>query len=194
MVNIDHKTARSLSEDYMNAFVHSFQQLGYVYGYGKAHGIEIKEYAINFLQKAKTVGEEKSQMRCCPDCKNGKRKVLTCQTCDQTGRVEREVKLQPFKRQYFPVNDGDIDRYLISTIRKLRDIEAERELFKTEPDVAYPMCDKACMSGGHKCAFLSLCWDGDKPQKWYDVQNYQLEGFKQRKPDYVDDLIAEEKY
>lgn len=184
---LDHKTVQSYSDDSVAAFSHSFQQIGYCYGYGKAHGLEISRFGINFLQKAKTVGEPQSTTKQCPDCRNGKKKVLTCETCNKTGRVERMVKLEPFRRHYFDVEDGQLDRYILSTIRKLRDIEAEAELFKTEPDASYPMEESACLG----CKFAPLCWEGDA-MEWYNPSNALLEGFECREKDYVD-LASEEK-
>jgi hypothetical protein len=189
LIQVDHKTTQSYSEDYMNAFGHSFQQIGYCYGYGKAHGIDMNRFGINFLQKAKTIDDPERDLKRCPDCKAGKKKILTCETCSQTGKVEREahLKLQPFRRQWYDIPDKYFDLYLLATISKIREIEHEREIFAAEPDAAYPMEESSCKG----CKFTSLCWDGPV-QEWYKPTNSALEGFHQRPADYVD-LMTEEK-
>jgi hypothetical protein len=186
---IDHKTTKSYSEEYQNSFATNFQQLGYLYGYGKAHGVKIEEYGINWLQKAKTVGDPSAELKQCPDCRAGKKKVLTCETCNQTGKVERENKLDPFRRKYFTPTDADINRYLIYANRTLREMEEERILFANEADVAYKMNDRSCAY----CPMKSLCWDGADAQKWYNPTSGELDNFKPRAKDYVD-LIREEAY
>lgn len=185
---LDHKTVKSFSVDAVAAYVHSFQQIGYAYGYSKAHGVDIRTFGINFLQKLKTVGEPQSTTKQCPDCHAGKKKILTCGTCQSTGRVARETPPEPFRRVWYTIEDSMIDRYLIATIRKLRDIEAEAELLKTEPDVAYPMEESSCLG----CKFQPLCYEGDV-KEWYNPPNMLLEGFECRAKDYVD-LASEEKY
>lgn len=187
---IDHKTAKSLSEDYENSFAYDFQLLGYVYGYSKAKDVEIKKYGINWLQKAKTVGEPNSQLKNCPVCNNRTKKEptkYTCTNCNQTGKVEREQPLDPFRRKYFDVTEPDLVRYQLYANRILREMNDEKALFEREPDVAYRMDDRSCSY----CPFRSLCWDNDNPQRWWNKTSGDLDKFQPRDADYVD-LIREE--
>ena len=79
---LDHKTTASTpSDQFLSNFARSFQLLGYVYGAEKDSGFKIREYGVNALQKAKTLGTEESELKACPSCRNGNKKKLTCQTC-----------------------------------------------------------------------------------------------------------------
>ena len=188
---LDHKTTASTpSDQFLNGFARSFQLLGYVYGAEKESGLSIREYGVNALQKAKTLGTEASELKACPTCRNGSKKKLTCQTCSQTGKVEKKIKLEPFRRKWFTVDDSDIDRFVLFGLRTIRSIDEEAQLFKTEPEMAYPMNDKVCNFG--PCLYAALCWDNRNVLEWYKPSVELLAGLEPRKQDYVEDIAAEE--
>ena len=183
---LDHKTTASTpSDDFLNNFARSFQLLGYVYGAEKDSGLKIREYGVNALQKAKTIGTEASELKACPSCRNGSKKRLTCKECNTTGKVEKKIKLKPFRRKWFTVDDSDIDRFVLWALTTVKEIEKEIELFKTEPEIAFPMNDKICnLYGG--CPMQAICWENQNALKWYEPPNELLAGLKPRKEDYLD--------
>jgi len=145
---MDHKTtAYTPSDEFLAKFSNSFQLLGYVYGRGKSAGYNIEQFGVNVLQKAVTLGEVAATHKQCPSCRNGKKKKLACGTCSGTGKVLKDVPLSPFRRRFFPVIPSDIDRFVLTMHSAVQDIERERERFKTEPELAFPMNDKACNIG-----------------------------------------------
>jgi len=181
---IDHKTAKSASDLYLKSWHYSPQLLWYSYGYGKALETPVNFYEVNILRKLKTVGLPQAVEKRCPDCKNGSKKKLTCAQCNYTGKVEKEEKLEPFQREHEGVNPDNTERIIRSRITLMNRIERHKELFKTDPDEAFPMSPKACFKFG-VCPFLNLCWTGDAG-KWYNPNPGLLMGkFKHRKEDYV---------
>ena len=180
----DHKTTKSTPDDnFMEKFRRSFQLLGYVYGTEKEKGIKVKEYGVNAIQKAKTIGTEQSVSRACPACRNGSKKKLTCLSCGQSGKVEKVVKLEPFRRKWFSVNDGDIDRFVLFAHKTIKAIEHEQEMMKTEPEIAFEMNDRGCSN----CEFKAMCWDNPNALKWYEPPKELIEisGVSPRSGDYV---------
>jgi hypothetical protein len=186
---LDHKTTSSTpSDDFLSSFANSFQLLGYVYGRGKSSGIHIDEFGVNALQKAATIGTTQSEFKRCPVCRAGKKKVLSCEHCGRTGQVEKQIKLEPFRRRFFSVVPSDIDRFVLTMHGHIIDIETHK---KMDIDVAWPMNDKACKFG--PCPFRDVCWNG--PAKtWYEPAPELLEGLEPRPQDYVDlkQIILEE--
>ena len=182
---LDHKTTASTpSDQFLSGFSRSFQLLGYVYGAEKDSGLKIREYGVNAMQKAKTLGTEASEVKACPTCRNGNKKKLTCQTCEQTGKVEKKVKLEPFRRKWFTVDDSDIDRFVLFGLSTVRAIEEEKERFATEPEMAFPMNDKVCNFG--PCPYLAICWDNRDALHWFEPPEELLVGLTPRVSDYVD--------
>jgi hypothetical protein len=188
---LDHKTTSSTpSDDFLSGFGQSFQLLGYVYGRGKSAGYKIEGFGVNALQKAKTLGTEQASTKRCPSCRNGIKKRVGCTTCDGSGRVEKEAPLAPFRRQYFPVVPSDIDRFVLTMHSNVQDIEREKQRFKADPLVAFPMNDKTCK---FNCPFVDACWNTD-PTKWWEPDELCIKPFKPRPQDYVDvkQIILEE--
>ena len=191
---VDHKTTSSTpSDEFLAPFGTSFQLLGYVYGRGKSSGCNIESFGVNALQKAATVGLPQAETKACPICRAGKIKMLTCTACNATGRVEKAIKLEPFRRKFFPVVPSDIDRFVLTMHGHIRGMEHEAELFRSEPEIAYPMNDKACKFG--PCPFFQhTCWGPQAATQWHCPDELQLEGFDPRPADYVDlrSILVEE--
>lgn len=181
---VDHKTTKSTpSDDFLAGFGRSFQLLGYVYGKSKAMAYDIRQFGVNALQKAKTIGLPQSEIKTCTSCRNGKHKRVGCKECRGTGKVSKEIKLQPFRRKWFSVNPSDVDRFMLWALRAVRDIAHEGEISVQEPEAAWPMNDKACKMG--PCPFIPLCWDNKDAVNWYDPPEELLEGLAPRPADYV---------
>lgn len=192
---LDHKTTKSTpTDDFLAPFARSFQLLGYVYGKGKALAYDIRQFGVNALQKAKTIGLPQSEIKACPDCRNGKKKKMSCLGCNRTGKVEKEIKLQPFRRKWFPVNPSDLDRFIIWALRAVRDIKYEKDMSVNEPECAWPMNSGACKVG--PCPYLRGCWDSVDAVKWYEPDEDLLEGLEPRPEDYVNlrEIAREEDY
>ena len=149
---------------------------------------------VNILRKLKTIGTEKRTHKTCPDCKNGKRKVLSCQTCNQTGKVKRAPELvqSPFQRERESVGPEDIERFVHNRIQTVRKILHERLVYNCDPQDAWPMNPENCFQMG-KCPFLEACTQTNH-KKWWKPSWETLDNFEPRKPDYVDmkQMIKEE--
>lgn len=186
---MDHKTAKSASDLYLQSWDSSFQQAGYCYGYSKATGMEVTGYRMNIIRKLKTVGTPQQTTKNCPVCNNRTKKAPTrqnCQTCDMTGKVEKENNPSdtPFQRPpTYDYNDHKRELFIRQRVGTIRRILAERELFKESPDEAWPMNPKACFTYG-KCPFLTLCYGGT-PATWYEPGDILLDRFKAKGDDYV---------
>lgn len=186
---MDHKTAKSVSELYIDSWDTSMQQWGYCYGYSKATGMEVTGYRMNIIRKLKTIGTPAQTMKNCPTCNARKKKppvMLGCQMCNSTGKVEKENNPSdsPFQRpDTYDYNDERRERFLRHRIGTIRRILLERIIFKDHPDDAWPMNPKACYTYG-KCSFLKLCWEGN-PETWYEPSDILLEKFRAKKEDYV---------
>ena len=185
---VDHKTAKSVSDSYLESWHRSMQLVGYAYGYGKALGTPVTGYGVNILRKLKTVGTERQHFKRCPDCHNGKHKRLTCDGCRGAGKVpkENDPSENPFQREWCSFGPEDVDRFILNRLRVIENIETERERFREEPEASFPMNQKACYNMG-KCPFIPLCYGGD-PIEWYNPPAHLLQPFKTRKPDYVRDI------
>ena len=191
---MDHKTAGSVSDLFLESWHYSQQLIGYAYGYGKAMGQKIKGYEVNILRKLKTIGTEKRTHKQCPSCKNGKIKKLSCDLCNGEGKVEREPEkvTSPFQREKVTIGDTDIERFIHNRLQTVRKILHERMVFQTDPKDSWPMNPESCFTYG-KCPFLMAC-HSTSPEKWFNPSMENLSRFVQRKPDYVDtkDMIREE--
>lgn len=185
---VDHKTAKSVSDNYLASWHHSMQLAGYSYGYGKALGTPVTGYGVNILRKLKTVGTPRQHFKQCPTCRNGKNKRLTCDPCNATGKVakENDSSESPFQREWCSIEPEGIERFKLNRLRTIEDIETERERFKCEPEAAFPMNPKACYNMG-KCPFIALCHRGD-PVTWYEPPEHLLQNFDPRPDDYVRDI------
>ena len=182
---IDHKTTKSASDIYLKSWHYSSQLIWYAYGYGKALETPVNFYEVNIIRKLETAGTERAEFKNCSECHNGKVKKLSCELCERTGKVEKEVKLVPFQREHEGVNPDNVERILRSRISLYNEIEQDRELFKSEPDAAFRMRPKSCFTYG-PCPYLDLCWTGDAG-KWHNPNPGLLMGrFKYRPDDYVD--------
>jgi hypothetical protein len=188
---VDHKTTKSTpTDEFLSKFARSFQLIGYVYGREKQLKEEIRKYMVNAAQKAVTIGLEKATLKACPDCRNGKKKKLSCETCNKTGKVEKLVKLEPFRRKPFTLDDSDVDRFVLWALNTVKRISEEKELFKTNPEESFPMNDQDCGRG--PCPFIDACWHGRNVLKWHAPEPEDLMGLKPRGKDYVDDIASEE--
>jgi predicted RNA-binding Zn-ribbon protein involved in translation (DUF1610 family) len=191
-VIMDHKTTSSTPDDaFLGHFGRSFQLIGYAYGAGKVAGKKIKSFGVNALQKAKTLGEPNAVFKTCPHCKNGKIKVTTCATCSATGKVEKLIPLEPFRRKWFSITEDDLFRFELYAQQTVRQIEEQKKQFALDPIQAFPMNDKVCKLG--PCPFIRFCWD-EPAREWH--QPKQTDGLAQGQTDYVDamSVAAEEVY
>lgn len=186
---MDHKTAKSASALYLDSWDSSFQQWGYCYGYSKATGMEVSRYKMNIIRKLKTIGTPQQTTKNCPTCNNRTKKApirMGCLTCEGTGKVEKENNPadQPFQRpETYDYNDERRELFIRQRVGTIRRILAERELFKSNPDEAWPMNPKACFTYG-KCPFHRLCYGGD-PGKWYKPGDVLLDKYNPKDEDYV---------
>lgn len=168
---LDHKTTSSTPDDsFLERFRRSFQLLGYVYGSEKSIGRKIRTYGVNALQKAKSLGKDKSTLKRCPDCHAGKNKMLSCETCNRTGKVEKKIPLVPFRRKWFTLMDADIDRFVLWAYKIMRDIRKETELMEEEPEIAFEMNSNKCSF----CPFPPLCWQQQDATRWYEPTEEQI--------------------
>ena len=181
---LDHKTTGSTpSEDFLRGnFSRSFQLLGYVYGTEKDSGREVKLYGVNALQKAATLGKPQAATKNCTRCKNKEPKRIDCPKCSGTGRIPKDLPLDPFRRMWFPVYNADIDRFVLYALTTIQAIEREKQRFEVEPEAAFPMNDRNCKW----CPMRAICWDGENALRWYSPDDAALEGLTQRETDYVD--------
>ena len=180
---LDHKTASGGDTE---KWAHVFQPVGYAYGYSKATGVSVKGYGINILRKLKTFVKERQHWKQCPDCRNGSKKRLNCQTCEGAGKVRKDEdpSSKPFLRVWHSIGPRDFDRFVRNRIRVIQDIEQERRRFAAEPDAAWRMNDSECFRFG-KCPFIELCWQGESSE-WYDPPSEIVNNFEPREDDYVD--------
>ena len=183
---IDHKTTSSLGDNYLLQWHNSFQMWGYCYGYAKRSGLKVSGYLVNIIRKLKSIGQEESTTKTCPDCRNGVKKRLSCGTCLSTGKVEKEVKGDdvPFVREEDSWNDYKKEIFVRNRLNTVTRILDEKERFKHEPDAAWPMNPKSCFKMG-RCAFWKLCYTPNDPEKWYEPTDDQLINFELKQPDYV---------
>jgi hypothetical protein len=148
--------------------------VGYCYGIEKATSESVRGYGVNFLKKLKTVDIPTVR---CKDCA-GK----GCGHCNLSGRVDKDPP-QLFVRNWVTIGPDDLDRFVLNRISLAKDILAEREVFKSSPEEAYPMNEGACFKygEGNECPFLELCWTGN-PVQWYAPSEAQLANFTLKEP------------
>jgi len=182
---IDHKTAKTLGDSYLDSWRHSLALFGYAYGHRKTESLPVAGYAVNIVRKLKTIGEPEATMKACPECRNGAKKKLACVSCKGEGRVEKVSPTagQPFVRVNESFSSTQESLLIRSRIRTIQDIQRETERFESEPDAAFPMNPTHCFSYG-TCPFLKLCWNGN-PAKWYEPHMGLLFDFNPRPADYV---------
>lgn len=186
----DHKSTKSLGDDYLASWEHSMQMWGYCYGQEKATGMKVDGYVMNFIRKLKTIGDPKASLKQCPTCRNGSKKRIGCPTCGGEGQVERTYKPQeqPFQRFHHDWNPERAERFVRQRITTCRRIE--ENIFQSEPDRAWPCNPAQCHNMG-RCPYINLCFKGD-PEKWYEPDDLLLERYEPQEPDYVDKLAKEE--
>lgn len=182
---IDHKTTKSASDNYLASWHNSFQLWGYCYGYAKYTGNSVRGYGINIIRKLKSIGLERKDTKQCPTCRNGKHKRVGCETCKSAGTVARDATTsdQPFTREWASFNEEHAERFVRQRLNTIERIVNERERFKTEPDVAWPMNPNECYNMG-KCPFIKLCYGGD-PERWWEPPTSLLDTYEARDADYV---------
>ncbi len=116
----DHKsTESSIDDKYLARWDHSYQMFGYCYGAGKRSGLPVPRYTVNIIRKVLAAEAAPDMTKCCPDCKAGKRKILTCETCSQTGRVPRAERPAdtPFVRKTFDFSPTKRDQFVSARVR-----------------------------------------------------------------------------
>ncbi len=187
LVVIDHKSAKGVGERTMKGWSHDFGLIGYCYGVDKSTEFHVTQFGVNIIKKLKTVGKD---TKVCPSCRNGKRKRLLCTDCEQSGYVAMDPP-KAFYRDYFRVTAQDYHMFEQNRIRLCKDILAERDLYKDDPQQAYPMNCKSCESYSG-CPFVDICWEGDKTGKWWDIPPSLAANFNTREDDYVDSMVKEE--
>jgi hypothetical protein len=187
LVGMDHKSAKGVGKNTMTGWSHDFGLIGYAYGVTKSTPFKVTQFGVNIIKKLKTVGKD---TKVCPACRNGKRKRLTCDECDRTGKVPMDPP-KAFYRDYFRITDQDYKGLEINRTRLCDDILRERELYREDPLSAYPMNCKSCESYSG-CPYVDICWEGNPDGKWWDIPQSTLADFHERDPDYVDGMITEE--
>ena len=182
---VDHKTTRSASDTYLASWHTSHQLLGYSYGVKKYSGRDIRGYGVNIIRKLKSIGSDKSDTRVCPDCRNGSRKKLTCEPCGYSGRVKRDTQPSdsPFQREWEGYSDADGERFVLHRLSTIERIKSERERFKTEPEIAWPMNHKRCYAYNRPCAFIKLCHRTSTD--WHNPPIELLDNLQPNPVDYV---------
>jgi hypothetical protein len=187
LVVIDHKTAKGVGLRTMEGWSHDFGLLGYCYGVSRSTEFKVTQFGVNIIKKLKTVGKD---TKVCPDCRNGKRKRLLCDTCGQTGYVPIDPP-QAFYRDYFRVTPQDYEMFEHNRTRLCKDIVREKFYFDTVPKESYPMNCKSCdkYSG---CPFVDVCWDGNTDGEWWNIPDPIAANFNEREEDYVDGMVEEE--
>lgn len=190
LVVIDHKTAKGVSKNTMDAWGHDFGMIGYCYGVERTTGLRVAKFGMNVIKKLKTVGKV---TKVCPDCRNGKRKRLTCDACERTGLVYMEPP-QAFYRDYANVTQQDYDSLIDNRIRLCKEIVQEEVNFASDPVHAYPMNCKTCHKYGEKgpCPYIDLCWNRKPGEPWWEPAPNLLAEFDTKPEDYVDAMVREE--
>jgi len=189
---IDHKTTSSTGGTYLEACHYSYQLLGNCYGYEKALGLPVRGYAINILKKIKTIGLKEREMKQCPSCRAGKKKMPSCETCNGTGLVKRDEKhtQSPFQREWESIGEDDLLRWEKNRLHTIGQIQHERALFDVSKSESWPMNTEHCFSYG-KCPFIDICHRGSG-KRWYNPPMEMIHNFIPREEDYVDQMIKEE--
>jgi hypothetical protein len=187
LVVIDHKTATGVGKSTMVGWSHDFGLIGYCYGVSRSTEFNVTQFGVNIIKKLKTVGKD---TKVCTACRNGKRKRLLCDECNQTGHVPMDPP-KAFYREYFRVTPQDYKMLEINRIRLCTDIVYERERYIKTPETSYPMNCKSCTKYSG-CPFMDICWEGNTDGKWWDIPLSQLVDFNEREPDYVDSMVKEE--
>ena len=103
--------------------------------------------------------------------------------CDQTGSIPRP-RSEIFVRQRTPFNQRKYDLWVSNTLETIRQIEENRERFKTEPARAWPMNPESYFTYGQS-PFVELDFESDI-NSWWKPHPQQLQGFRRRSEDYVD--------
>lgn len=187
---MDHKTTKGLGSVYIESWNYSPQMHGYVLG-AKATHPGTDRFQMNFLKKL--VGIGKTELKTCPDCRNGKRKVQSCVTCTQSGKVKRDIPKDPPFYRPAPtlVTPENMDRFQISRISACNDIQDSNLIQIDEnPLTSWPMEIDQCFAKG-PCPYLSLCYSGDA-LKWNTPAEELTMAYHARGKDYVSVIAKEE--
>lgn len=179
---IDHKsTAAGVDEFYLRSWEHSSQMWGYCYGAEKLSGLPIAGYDVNIVRKVNSAGEEPDLTKCCPDCKNGKIKVLSCETCARTGRVARAARPadQPFHRESFSFTPAKRQWFVEARVKIATKLTEHQDRFDMGDPSAFPRNPSACFS----CAFTDLCYQ--RPGLPLADTYVPEERYTAKGPDYV---------
>jgi hypothetical protein len=189
---LDHKTATGTSANYMASWGHDFGMIGYCYGVAKLLKHNITRYGMNIIKKLKTA--EKTT-KCCPDCRNGKIKKQTCETCEHTGSVPMEP-VKPFYREYFRVTPQDYHNMIQNRVALGLQMYHMHEAFERRGESinahTYPMHSISCHKYGRECGYAQLCWNNEPDNQWFEFPNVMLSDYGEKEPDYVDRLVKED--
>jgi hypothetical protein len=183
----DHKTCKSLGDDYLASWEHSLQMWGYCYGIEMAMDMKPDGYAMNFIRKLKTIGKPEFRFKQCPTCRNGSKKKVGCQSCQGEGKVEREHKPadQPFQVYHHDWNEEKKERFVRQRVETCRRIQGEVDSFRVDElkDETWPMNPRACYNMG-RCPYIKLCYGGD-PERWWEPGEELTMAYRACEPDYV---------
>lgn len=178
---IDHKTTSGIGDAFLASWQYSPQMLLYTKGMRENYP-DTNRYQMNFLRKAKQVGQIKEKQ--CPDCRNGSKKKLSCEGCHQTGKVAvPAVDPPPFHREP-PIRFREefLDRVEISRIKACNSILEDRA--EPDPLERWEMKPDKCFARG-RCPYVDLCWNVSSPEKWQEPAEDLLDGYLPRPKDYV---------
>lgn len=178
---LDHKTrGGSADAKYQKSWRYAGQMWGYCTGYEKHSGETIHGYTVNILRK---LSLDTPDTKRCPDCRATKSRKPSCMGCQGSGTVPR-TKSDMFLRVDEGFSRSKRDRWTKTTLDTIRRIEYERELFKSDPELAWPMNPEDYFRWGESI-FLDLDYSGPQ-DRWWDPHPELLEKFTARTADYVD--------
>lgn len=180
----DHKsTSASVDANYLNSWEYSSQMWGYCYAVERQTGRKVGGYTVNIIRDVKAAVEAPDMTKTCPDCKNGSKKKLSCETCNQTGRVEREARPAdyPFMRSEWSFTAAKGRSFVESRVRLADKIEQHQERLAAGDRTAFPRNPFAC----HLCPLTDICPIENEPKRplletFVPEERYALKG-----PDYV---------